>query len=92
MAARNFGLMTVTWNDIHQNNCYLESEELLLRNTFINAKQKQRVDLNAPPTQVRPQLQWIDFASRGNRNLAVEDLDENDLINIVNPMPVMRHR
>lgn len=73
--------MTVNWNDIHQKNQYLESEELLLRNTFLNAKQKQKVDLTAPPSGVRPMLQWVDFASRGNRNLAVEDLDENDLIN-----------
>ena len=40
LAARNLGPMTVTWNDIHQNNAYLESEELLLRNTFMNAKSK----------------------------------------------------
>jgi len=92
LTARNIGHMTVNWNDIHQNNSYLESEELLLRNTFLNAKPKQRVDLTAPPTQVRPALRWVDFASRGNRNLAVEDLDENDLINLHNPPPVMRHR
>ena len=53
LTARNIGPMTVNWNDIHQNNSYLESEELLLRNTFLNAKQKQKVDLTAPPTAVR---------------------------------------
>lgn len=56
LAARNLGPMTIGWNDLSQHNAFLESEELLLRNTFINAKPKQRVDLNAPPTQVRPQL------------------------------------
>lgn len=91
LASRNLGPMTVTWNDISQKNAFLESEELLLRNTFLNAKPKQRVDLNAPPSQVRTLVQWVDFASRGSRNLAVEDADEKDLINIVNPPPVMRH-
>lgn len=61
---------------------FLESEELLLRNTFMNAKPKQKVDLNAPPTDVRTQLRWVDLDSRGLRNLAVEDVDENDLINL----------
>lgn len=83
--------MTVGWNNLAQKNQYLESEELLLRNTFMNAKPKQRVDLTAPPTAVRTQLQWMDFASRGNRNLAVEDADENDLINLNNPPPVILH-
>ena len=71
---------------------FLESEELLLRNTFMNAKPKQKVDLNAPPTAVRTQLRWTDLDSRGIRNLAVEDADENDLINLINPTPVMIHR
>ena len=61
---------------------YLESEELLLRNTFMNAKPKQKVDLTAPPTAVRTQLRWVDHDSRGLRKLAVEDADANDLINL----------
>ncbi len=40
LSTRNTGPMTVTWNDISQKNAYLESEELLLRNTFMNAKPK----------------------------------------------------
>jgi hypothetical protein len=83
--------MTVAWSDISAKNSYLESEELLLRNTFLNAKPKQKVDLTAPPNAVRPALRWVDFESRGNRRLAVEDADENDLINIHNPPPVRRH-
>ena len=80
--------MTVGWNDLAQKNQYLESEELLLRNTFLNAKPKQRVDLTAAPTAVRTQLRWVDHESRGARNLAVEDADENDLVNLKNPAPV----
>lgn len=66
LAAREFGPMTVAWNDISQKNCYLESEELLLRNTFLNAKPKQKVDLTAPQTVARPIIRWVDFESRGN--------------------------
>ena len=54
LAARGeFGPMSVGWQDLAQKNMYLESEELLLRNTFMNAKPKQKVDLTAPPTAVR---------------------------------------
>ena len=91
LSQRNFGPMTVGWNDVAQKNSFLESEELLLRNTFLNAKQKPKIDLTAPPTQVRPALRWVDLETRGQRHLAVEDADENDLINIHNPPPVMQH-
>jgi len=53
LSARNFGPMTVGWNDLSHKNMYLESEELLIRNTFMNAKPNDRVNLNAPPTAVR---------------------------------------
>ena len=91
LAARDFGMMTVGWNDIHKKNSFLESEELLLRNTFLNAKPKPRVDLTAPPNAGRSLLKWVDFESRGNRRLAVEDADENDLVNLNNPPAVQRH-
>ena len=58
----------------------------------MNAKPKQKVDLNAPPTAVRTQLRWVDQDSRGMHNLAVEDADEKDLINLQNPAPVVIHR
>ena len=57
----------------------------------MNSKQKQKVDLSAPPTQTRQLIRWVDEDSRGQRPLAVEDRDENDLINLHNPSPVKRH-
>ena len=33
----------------------------------------------------------MDHDSRGARQLAVEDADENDLVNQVNPAPVQNH-
>ena len=91
LSARNFGPMTVGWNDLSNKNKFLESEELLIRNTFMNAKPNDRVDLNAPPTAVRTALRWVDFESRGARSLGVEDLDQNDLVNQDNPRPVINH-
>ena len=74
--------MTVAWSDITEENKYLESEELLLRNTFVNAKQGQKVNLNDGfQKYYQPRLRWVDFESRGRKKLAVEDKDENDLIN-----------
>ena len=86
--------MTVAWSDITEENKYLESEELLLRNTFINAKQGQKVDLNDQDHSkiYKPRLRWVDFESRGRKFLAVEDRDENDLVNIVNPPRVITHK
>ena len=39
-----------------------------------------------------PRLKWVDMESRGRKDLAVEDRDENDLVNIINPPKVIRHR
>jgi hypothetical protein len=34
---RNIGPKTSKWDEIHEENKFLESDELLLRNTFLNA-------------------------------------------------------
>ena len=84
--------MTVAWQDLTEENKFLESEELLLSNTFMNAKQGQRVDLDdANQKHYVPRLRWVDHESRGRKKLAVEDKDENDLINIANPKRVINH-
>ena len=46
----------------------------------------------APTEMLPPRLRWVDMESRGRMDLAVEDKDENDLVNIVNPPKVMIHR
>ena len=46
----------------------------------------------APKTILPTRLKWVDMESRGRVHLAVEDKDENDLVNIVNPPKVIRHR
>ena len=50
-------------------------------------------DFSPAPTEILPpRLRWVDMESRGLKDLAVEDKDENDLINIINPPKVIRHR
>ena len=74
----------------------MESEELLLRNTFVNSQMNMNQalkDFSPAPTQMHPPLlRWIDLESRGRQDLAVEDKDENDLVNLVNPPKVIQHR
>ena len=50
-------------------------------------------DLSGVPVAMHmAKLKWVDMESRGRMDLAVEDKDENDLVNIVNPPKVIRHR
>ena len=37
-------------------------------------------------------LRWVDQASAQNRPLAEENLDEDDLINLINPTPIKNHK
>jgi hypothetical protein len=94
--ARGLGPQTVKWTEVAEENKYLESEELLLRNTFVNSQMNMNQalkDFSPAPTQMHPPLlRWIDLESRGRQELAVEDKDENDLVNLVNPPKVIRHR
>ena len=84
--------MTVAWTDLAQNNRFLESDELLLRNTFMNAKSGNRVDLtNYNNKMYYPKLRWVDHESRGRKKLGTEDRDENDLVNKFNPPKVINH-
>lgn len=85
--------MSVLWTDLAEENKYLESEELLLRNTFVNAKPKAKADLNVANGKIkRTILRWTDIESNGYRPLAEEDHDENDLINKENPPQITLHR
>jgi len=37
-------------------------------------------------------LKWVDEASQKKRHLAEEGPDEEDLVNLVNPPPIMNHK
>ncbi len=37
-------------------------------------------------------LRWVDEATQQKRSLAEENADEDDLVNLVNPAPIMNHK
>jgi hypothetical protein len=88
---RGFGPETKKWNELAPDSVFLESEELLLRNTFLNSKtgiEFQRLALNARPIQQSgnaQRLKWVDLESRGKTNLSSEGRNEDDLVNLINP-------
>jgi hypothetical protein len=68
---RGIGPQTKKWNELATESVFLESEELLLRNTFLNSKSgpdlhwksvEQRVPIQAGNRQ---RLKWIDLATKG---------------------------
>ena len=55
-------LYTSKWTEISEENCFLESDELLLRNTFLNAQMGPIAQFsfhNGMPSQ-RTKLRWVD--------------------------------
>jgi hypothetical protein len=106
LAARGMGAQSSKWVEIAPSNKFLESEELLLRNTYVNAQpmeqqitQFRSVSGYRPPSQTqsklkskhKPRLKWVDIESCGRKNLAVENRDELDLVNLRNPSKVTSH-
>lgn len=70
----------------------MESEELLLRNTFLNAQTNPDAMIisTQPCNRMTPfQIQWSDEVAR--KPLAVELSVEKDLINQTNPKKVTVH-
>lgn len=88
-----FGPKTQDWNEIFEKNFYLENEELLLRNTFLNARMGPLVDYSnnnklSNKSRVRERLVWAD---EKRIPLAQEEADEYDLINKINVDPIIIH-
>lgn len=88
------GPRTQDWNEIFEKNFYLENEELLLRNTFLNARMGPLVDYSNNnkaynKSRGRERLVWAD---EKRIPLAQEELDEYDLINKINVDPIIIHR
>lgn len=72
------GPKTAKWTEVADENKFLESEELLLRNTFINARSDPNSMYvyiqNLAQTQVKkdrkkPGLKWVDIESFGRKPL-----------------------
>lgn len=89
------GPRTQDWNEISDKAFYMENEELLLRNTFLNARMGPFVDYNQRDIsynkpKVRGRLVWAD---EKRIPLAQEGPDEFDLVNKINiEMIDLHHR
>ena len=72
---------TSAWEDLSDERPYLTSEELVLRNTFINARLGPVADFRVPKGQQRvPKLQWLDQKNPNSKNGLRENEFENDLL------------
>jgi len=68
---RGIGPQTKKWTEIASEAAFLESEELLLRNTFLNSKTGSDAHRTTKdqPTKVqagKARLKWIDLVTKGS--------------------------
>jgi hypothetical protein len=102
---RGLGPQTAKWDEIAQENRYLESEELMLRNTFLNAQSGPMAKLGAGTvmSHVRHHaLRWrdqlndkpISVKARSASRLPLATLTEArcDLVNLDVIKPQVNHR
>jgi protein-tyrosine phosphatase len=90
---RNMGPKTQRWTELSDNNVQIENEELIVRNTYLNSQMAPLAELNFGPgmeDKATFTLKWID--EKFKKPLTEENLDEDDLVNKVNPAPIMHHR
>lgn len=90
---RGLGPKTQRWTELSDNNIHIENEELILRNTYLNSQMAPLVDLSGVNIDEEKNftLKWADELPQ-RRSLAEENLDEDDLVNLVNPAPIKSHR
>ncbi len=87
---RGIGPKTSRWTELSESTFHLENEELILRNTYLNSQMAPLADLTNLPTEKTTRLQWVD--QKGLGALAVENLDEDDLVNKLNPPRIQNHK
>ena len=90
---RGLGPKTQRWTELSDNHIQLENEELIVRNTYRNSQMAPLADLNIGPGATEKEaytLKWVD--EKLKKPLTEENLDEDDLVNKVNPAPIMHHR
>lgn len=87
------GPKTQRWTELSDNNIQIENEELIVRNTYLNSQMAPLADLNITngfEEKTTFTLQWMD--EKNKKPLTEENLDDDDLINKVNPPPITSHR
>ncbi|CDW80771.1 UNKNOWN [Stylonychia lemnae] len=91
---RGLGPKTQRWTELSDNNIHLENEELILRNTYLNSQMAPIADLTGINTDEDKSftLKWVDENLHQKRPLAEEGPDDEDLVNKINPPPIMNHK
>ena len=71
LVARGLGPKTTKWTEIYDQTNDFENEELLLRNTYLNAQMGPFADLSAPSAAEKiPKIKWTDMESKNKVTLA----------------------
>ena len=84
---------TSKWDELSEEKPYVTSEELILRNTFINAQMGPLADFRAPKHSKVAQLKWIDQVDKtrsGKEALKGNDF-KDDLLNKKTLQKVQSH-
>ena len=81
---------TQRWTELSDNQFALENEELIVRNTYLNSQMAPLADLNGYDEKSSYTLKWVD--EKFKKPLTEENLDEDDLVNKLNPPPITNHR
>ncbi len=89
---RGIGPKTQRWTELSDNHIQLENEELIVRNTYLNSQMAPLADLNLGSLEEKTTytLKWVDESRK--KPLTEENLDDDDLVNLVNPSPIKHHR
>ena len=87
---RGIGPKTQRWTELSDNQFALENEELIVRNTYLNSQMAPLADLNGYDEKSSYTLKWVD--EKFKKPLTEENLDEDDLVNKLNPPPITNHR
>lgn len=83
LVSQGMGPKTSKWTEVHDKTNEFENEELLLRNTYLNAQMGPFADFSAGTGPNKPaKLKWADSVSREKKQLATVIGDEFD-----NPFP-----
>lgn len=92
----NSNKFTSKWDELSEERPYITTEELILRNTFINAQMGPLADFRVQKGQKKIQtLKWIDEVeterqTRGKEALKLNDY-KNDLLNLKEIPKVVVH-
>ena len=83
LQAKFNGKFSSAWEDLSEEQPYLTSEELVLRNTFINSRMGPLADwkVDKDAARAKPALTWIDQNDKGRADGLRENDFKNDLLN-----------